>query len=848
MWRATLTSLLAHKVRLALTTLAIVFGVAFVTGTLIYTDTTRSTFDSVFGQITGSVDFSVRAISQLDDAEGGDQFEVARPAVPPEVADRVAAVDGVAAVERNVEGVIGLLGADGQPLGSGQGPPALGFNAPTVDDLSPTALRDGRYPTAAGEVALDAATAADNGFALGDAVRIAIDGPVKEYEVVGTFGFGDGVDNLAGASVTLFDPDAAFELLADDGGYASVDVLATDGARLDDLQDAVAAAAGADHEVVTSDQLAGEAQEAIDTVLGFLGNALLVFAGVSLLVGAFLINNTFAIIVAQRSRELALLRAVGASRAQVLGSVLLEALLVGTFASAVGVGVGVLVAMALQQLLVAFGIEIPAGDLVVAARTIVIGLTVGVVVTLLSAVLPAVRALRVPPVAAMQAIAVGDQQGGGRIRTVLGVLLTAAGLGLLGAGLFGEAPFAVVIGGAVALLLGAALLARYVARPLLRVVGWPLARLGIRGALAQENAIRSPQRTASTASALMIGLGLVTFALIFGASLRDSATATIDEQFVSNLQVRTTNFESFPAEVDDRVSALPEVAASADMRNGQIGVRGRVGIAAAIEPDELATAFQFDTVDGSLDDFGQGGLVISDDAAERLDVDAGDTLPVTFATGGEQDLPIRAVIDGGGLDVDYLIDEQTMLANGPDDGVFSLYLTVADGVDVERARTAIEDVTEDYGALTVQDSTEYREEIAGQVDQILGLISALLGLSILIALFGITNTLSLSVLERVRELGLLRAVGATRRQVRSIVRWESVLIAVLGAVFGITVGSVFGWMSVQALADQGVSTFAFPVGQIALAVLAAAIAGTLAAVMPARRAARVDVLRALAAT
>ncbi|HSJ43565.1 MAG TPA: ABC transporter permease [Euzebyales bacterium] len=271
-------------------------------------------------------------------------------------------------------------------------------------------------------------------------------------------------------------------------------MLAADGARLDDVRDAVAAAAGADYELVTGDQLAGEAQEATDTILGFLGSALLVFAGVSLLVGAFLINNTFAIIVAQRSRELAVLRAVGASRAQVLGSVLLEALVVGTFASVVGVGTGVLVAMALQQLLVAFGIEIPAGDLVVAVRTIGIGLTVGIVVTLLSAVLPAVRALKVPPVAAMQAVAIGDQQGSGRLRTVLGVLLTAAGLGLLGAGLFGEAPFAVVLGGAVALLLGAALLAGFVARPLLRIVGWPLARLGIRGALAQENAIRSARR------------------------------------------------------------------------------------------------------------------------------------------------------------------------------------------------------------------------------------------------------------------------------------------------------------------------------------------------------------------
>jgi putative ABC transport system permease protein len=847
-WRATLSSLLAHKLRLALTTLAVVLGVAFVSGTLIYTDTVRASFDSVFGQISGSVDLSVRGLSELSDAAGGDPFADQRPEVPPAVADEIADVDGVAAVERNVEGVAQIIGDDGQPLTTGNGPPALGFNAPTVEELSPTELRRGRHPTADDEVTIDAGTAGDQGIAVGDTVQIAANGPVTAYDVVGIFGFDGGVDNLAGAPVSLFSPDHAFDLFSVDGGYATVDVLAADDVRLDDLQDRIGATVGDGYQVITSDQLAAESQAAIDVILGFLNTGLLVFAGVSLLVGAFLINNTFAIIVAQRSRELALLRAVGASRAQVMGSVLTEAAVVGVLASGIGLGLGALVAIGLRALLTAFGIDIPSTDLVFAVRTGLVAGTLGIAVTVLSALIPATTALRVPPVAAMQAVAVGDRSGSGRLRTVLGVLLGGSGLVLLGLGLFREAGFPVVIGGAVALLLGAALLARFVTRPLLSIIGWPVDRLGIRGTLARENSIRNPHRTASTAAALMIGLGLVTFALIFGDSLRESTTRTIDEQFVSDFQVRASDFSTFPIEVEDDIAALPEVTGATAMRFGQIGVGGRAGGAAGIEPDELDSAWALEAIDGDLADFERGGLVISDDAAERLGVAAGEVLPVTFPEAGEQDVPVRAVVDGSGLDADYVVDEETLLANSADEGIFTLYLTVADGVNVEDARAAIEGVTDDYPTLQVQDSEQFKQEIAGQVDQLLGLMTALLGLSILIALFGIANTLSLSVFERTHELGLLRAVGATRSQVRSIVRWESVLIAVLGALFGIAVGTVFGWMTVLALADQGLSTFAFPAGQVVIAVLAAAIAGTVAAWLPARRAARVDILRAVATT
>ncbi|HSK95320.1 MAG TPA: FtsX-like permease family protein, partial [Euzebyales bacterium] len=511
-----------------------------------------------------------------------------------------------------------------------------------------------------------------------------------------------------------------------------------------------------------------------------------------------------------------------------------------------GVLLGVGVAVGLQRLLTAFAIELPDADLVLSARTAVVGLGVGVGVTVLSALAPAVKALRVPPVAAIAPVPVSTTPRGRRVRTVVGLLLAAAGVAALGFGLFVDAGMPTVIGGALALLLGAALLARYAVRPLLAVLGWPVTRLGIRGSLAQENVVRNPQRTASTASALMIGLGLVTFALIFGASLRESFESTVERQFASDLQIRSENFEPLPSRVQDGIERLPQVASVADMRLGQVGVDGRVVAAAAVEPDKLGTAWNLEVVDGALDRFADGGVVVADDAAAQIGVSAGDTLDVTFPQTGVQPLTVQAIVDNE--TASYYIDEATFLDNASDEGPLTLYVTLLDGVTVAEARPAIEAVTGDYTAVGVQDAEDMRQEISDQVNQALGLMSALLGLSILIAVFGIANTLSLSVFERVREFGLLRAVGATRAQIRSVVRWESVLIAVLGALFGIGVGTIFGWMSVRALAEDGFTVFAFPTTQVLLGVLAAAVAGMLSAVLPARRAAQVDMLRAVAST
>lgn len=850
MWRATVTSLLAHKLRLALTALAIVLGVAFVSGTLIYTDTVRSSFESVFGQITADVDLAVRGISALDESSTDNAFGAPPPVVTLATADAVEATDGVAAVERNVEGVAQLVDASGEPIGNQQGPPTLGFNAPTNDALAPSELRSGRYPQTADEVALDAASAADNDFAVGDTIQIAANGPTAPYEIVGVFGFSGGVDNLAGASVALFEPSTAFELFGRDGGYESVDVLAADGVDVETLSERLAGAVGDDYEVISGDELAAESQGLIDSFLNVFNIALLVFAGVSLFVGAFIINNTFAIIVAQRSRELALLRAVGASRRQVLGSVLLEALIVGVLASIVGVLAGAGVALALRAVLSAFGLDLPEAQLVFALRTAIVGLALGVVITMLSALVPALQALRVPPVAAMQQIAVPRSRRRGVIRTVFGVVVAGVGVVLLAVGLSGSGGFPVIVGGAVMLLLGAALLAQYVTRPLLAVIGWPLQRLGIRGTLAQENAVRNPRRTASTASALMIGLGLVTFALIFGASLRESTTGAIDDQLTADFLINSQG-AGLPGEVEQRVADVEQVQTVAAERFGQMAVGpldDQIVSVFSLDPDKFTSAYTVDVTDGDLADFPKGGLILHADVAEQAGVSAGDTIAVTFPDTGAQRLPVRAVFEANNQFVgEYFVDADTWVDNSSDDTIALLHIALAGGADVDAARTNIDAAVADFPGLTVQDRQEVKEQLGDGINQLLGLISALLGLSIVIALFGIANTLSLSVFERTRELGLLRAVGATRRQVRSVIRWESVLIAVLGATFGVVVGTVFGWMTVQALASEGFSTFAFPTVQVVVAVVVAAIAGILAAILPARRAAKVDMLRALAA-
>lgn len=664
--------------------------------------------------------------------------------------------------------------------------------------------------------------------------------------IVGLVSWGE-AEGIAGQTQVLFDPATAFELYSVDGGFATIIAAAVDGIDDQALIASVTQAVGADVEVLTGAEVAADTDLGAD--LGFITTAMLAFAGVSLFVGAFIIANTFSITVAQRTRQLALLRAVGASRRQVLASVLGEGAAIGILGSIAGVAAGIAVAVGLRSLLDAFGLTLPEGDLVITGSTIAIGLVVGTVVTTLSAVGSAIRSVRVPPVAAMQAVAVPPPARSGRIRTILGVLTTLAGIALIAVGLIGDAGIAAVGGGAVVVILGVALLATFVARPVVAALGAPLTRLlGIRGDLAAQNASRNPRRTASTASALMIGLGLVSFVLIFGASLTASTAAIIEGSFVADLSVRSlvqseTAAGAVSEELPDELAALEQVDVAVPLRVAELRYADGAVFAAGVDPARVEQVLSLDAVDGAWADLAAGGVALKADLAATEGLTVGDVVQIDLGA-GPRDLVLRTIFDGE-IDVSWIVDEATLLEDAPFALIGQVLVRYTNGADAVAARAAVDDLLASYPTVTAFDAEEFTQSIKDLAAQLVGLMTIMLLLSVLIALFGLVNTLSLSVYERTRELGLLRAVGATRQQIRAIVRWEAVLISALGAALGLGIGTLFGWMAVKALADEGFSHFALPGGQLAIGLVAAGIAGVVAAIGPARRAARTDVLTAL---
>jgi putative ABC transport system permease protein len=839
MWNVTLAGLRTHLLRLVMTGLAVVLGVAFVSGTLMLTDSMRLAFDDVVRSTAGGLDLQLRGTSEVSSATtAADE----RTPVTQDLLEEVAEVEGVRLAEGVVQGSAQLVGADGTPVGGG-GPPAIGANAPSEPGLGGVDLQAGRFPQREGEVAIDLATAQSEGFAVGDTLTVVTPRGAEQVELTGLVRFGES-DNLAGATVTLFEADAALERFSPDGSWSNAELYVEEGADRAEVAQAAAAVAGEGFEVITAEELVDETLASIGGFLDVFATALLVFAGVSLFVGAFIIFNTFSIIVAQRTREFALLRALGASRRQVLLAMLSEAAAIGAVASAVGVALGVAIATGMVALLEALGFALPTAGLVLTPRTVVLGMVVGVVVTVVSALLPVVRSTRVPPVAALQAVAAPMAPRAGAARYVLGGLLTAAGVaGLLG-GLFAGGGVALVGVGAALVFLGIAVLSPLFTRPLVRALGAPVATLaGVQGDLARENAMRNPRRTASTAAALMIGLGLVGFVTIFAASLRATVAEAVEDLFAADLQIRSSTFTGLPDELPQQVEALPEVDLVGIQQVTDVRVGERTGFALAMDPATMDELFVLTMQEGSTAALADGGILMTPDLAEAGGWSVGDPVPTAFGLTGETELVLRGTFTGAG-DVQYVLDSGTYRDNVRSTQVFSVLMRLAEGVSVEAGRTAVEAVVADLPSAVVTDEEGFREELEGTVNQLLALVFGLLGLSVVIALFGIVNTLALSVFERVRELGLVRAIGMTRRQVRAMVRWEAVLIAVLGAVLGLVVGVFFAWVLALALEEQ-LTAFVIPYGQLGLALVAAALAGVLAGVLPARRAAKVDILTAI---
>lgn len=847
MLRTTLENLRARKLRLFTTSVAVVLGVAFMAGTLVLTDTVGQSFDRLFADANAGTDAFVRQEATITSSIDGDQ----RARLTDDVVADVAAIDGVAAAEGQISGYAQLVGPDGVPVGSTDGMGTFAGAWSTVDALNPFELAEGRAPSdvsdgAPYEVVIDRGSARSAGLAPGDAASVLTSEGNVAVTVVGVATFA-GENSPGGSSYVAFTQQAAQALVAEPGRIDGVAAVAEEGLSQERLAQRIAEALALDGvEVVTGEQLTAEQQDDLQAGLTFFNTFMLTFALIALFVGSFIIYNTFSILVAQRTREMALLRALGASRRQVLASVLIESLVVGLLASGLGVVVGLGVAVGLQSLLEASGIDLPSGPLVIAGSTIVTSVLAGVGVCLTSAVIPARRASKVAPVAAMRDVATEDV-GVPPLRTAVGLLVTLLGAGGIALGLRGGT-FALVGLGAVLVFVGIAQLGAVLAIPFVRLVGAPLPALrGLPGQLAKENALRNPRRTATTAAALMVGVALVAGMTVLATSAKASIAQQLDTAFHGELVLDSGayGFGGFSPGLAEEVGQLPEVAAASGVRVAFTDIDGGQEDLLALEPGAVEQMFDIGVSEGTITDLGANEVAVLREVAEEDDLQLGDTVEVTFAETGVQPLQVAVIYDEAQPAGRYLVATEVFEANVPERFDFQVYVDLADGVDLEQGRQAVEQVAAAHPNAEVQDAEQFQDSIAAEIDTILNIVYALLALAVLIALLGIANTLALSIFERTREMGLLRAVGMSRRQLRTSIRWESVLVALLGTSLGLAIGVGFGWVLVEAMRDDGVTLLRIPVASLAVITALAALAGVLAAVLPARRAARLDVLAAI---
>ena len=840
MLRAAVRSLLAHKLRLLLSGLAIVLGVGFVVGTLIFTDTLNKTFTDLFTQTTTDVVVSPRT-DVSSDAAGS----VAT--LPASMLTTVQGVSGVAKAGGAilVDGVT-VIGTDGKPLGT-QGAPQYGSNWDDDQQLTPFRLVSGHGPTAPGQVALDSVAADTGGYTVGDTVQLVTPNGPKKVQLVGIFRFGSS-GNLAGATITAFETRAAQQLLLDGhDAYTEIDAMADPGVSQAELAQRVSSALPANVKVQTGQQSADEAAKQINDALKFVNVFLLVFAGIALVVGIFIILNTFSMLVGQRSRELALLRAVGATRGQVIRSVLFEAFLVGLIGSLVGLVLGIVVAFGLQGLFKAIGADIPTSGMSVEPRTIVVGLTVGLVVTIVAALVPAVRASRIPPVAALRDDFTLPQRSL-RVRGIVGAVVLGLGLVSMTAGVAaGSGQGAAFVGlGTIVTLIGAAVLSPVLAGPVVSALGFVYPRLfGTVGRLALDNAHRQPRRTAATASALMIGLALVSALTIFATSTSASVDQAITKVIGAEFIVTNQAQRPFPSTVASDAADVPGVSSVSAVQQVPAKADGDGTLVTGIDPQTLQNAFDLPFTQGGWDSITPGTFALDDKAVADANLSLGDALTFTFPGGKQEKLTLSAVYDGAAGLTGYVVSSQQLQEAGLAVGDSVLYVSADQGADLATVQADLEKTLAAYPTVQVQSQAQFKESIQGNVNQLLAVMVLLLSLAILIAVLGIVNTLVLSVIERTREIGLLRAVGALRKQVRRMVVLEAVVIAAFGAVLGLVLGIGFAVALQRTLVDQGITILSIPWVTMVIFFVLAALVGALAALWPAFRAGRLDVLQAV---
>jgi putative ABC transport system permease protein len=831
MLNVALRGLLAHKLRLLMTALSIAIGVAFTAGTLILTDSLNSSFRQAFTDQYAGVDVVVRD----------------RQPVPASLLARVESVPGVADAEGSVSGFAMMVDTSGRAIGAG-GLSTTGMSTHVNSGLAAAVhYAEGRAPTGRGHVAIDAKTAEHHHIAVGDRMRVLFAGPPGEFTVVGVVRFGDS-DSLGAGTTALFDTASAQHFLGRDNSYDAIHVEAAGGVDPAVLRDRVSAVLPAGTEAVTGSAVADEGAQAVRDGLKSFNTFLLAFAGIAVFVGSFIIWNTFSILVAQRSREIALLRALGATRRQVMRSVLTEALAVGVVASLVGLAGGVVLAGGLTLLLETVGLELPAIGTTMTPRTVVVSVVVGTVVTLVASVVPARAATRVAPVEALRDATPGLNRFSRR-RAIASAAVTGVGVAALAAGLFGGAGILSVGIGVAVTFLGVTALLPLLARPVAGLVGLPLRRFGgMAGRLARDNAARNPKRTASTAAALMIGLGLVASVTVLASSLKASVDSDVDRTLRADFIVDLAGGQGAgisPAAAD-AIKGRAAVTAVSEVADGTVKINGVETDVAAVDPATVGQVLDLGIAGGDLRALDDGGVFVYDQTARSKGWTVGREISVEWPETGAHPLKLAGTFtEKGAFDSDYMISLATYDENVAQRLDWYILVDAAPGSSLTQAQDAVIAATRDYPNAVVLTAEEFVDSVSGQIDKVLLFITALLLLAVLIALLGIVNTLALSVFERTRELGLLRAVGMSRRQVRSMVRSESVVIAVFGALMGALVGIGFGVALTAALKDDGFGTLDVPAAQLAGYIALAAVAGVLAAILPARRAAGVDLLRAV---
>ena len=834
-----------------MTTAAVALGVMLMAGSYIFTDTFSKGFDQLFANAFKGTDVSISAKTAFD----LDDFTQAPPTVPVAALARVKQVDGVKAAEGSIfDSTATILDKKGDPIGVGGAPQSIASTS-SVPQLDAFDFTGGRAPRNPDEVALDESTADREDFKLGDTVRVAGSGRTEPFKLVGLLTLG-GSGSIGGSSIALFTLPEAQLLTGKQRRFDAISVVAAPGVTPEQLRDRIAKALGPKFDVKTGQQEQEDQASDIREGLSFLRIFLNVFAGIALFVGAFLIFNTFSITVAQRLREIALLRTLGASRGQVLRSVLTEGLVIGFAGSLIGLGLGALIATGLQSLLGSFGIELPKSGLVLSARTVILSLGIGMAITLVSALLPALRATRIPPIAALQEGARLPRGRGAKFLVPIAIALFVAGLIVVVLGLPKDDDTGLLIrgGGALIAFIGFGLLTPKFVVPLASFIGRPgQAVRGITGRLARENTMREPGRTAITASALMIGVALVTFALIFTSSIKATLAEAVDQNLLGNAVAldRGGQFQPFAAKALDELATDKDVEYVGGISDAQalVSKTKEPSFISGVDPRTFAKLYDMDIIDGPDDAISRlspATAIVDDDYAKKNGLKLGDSLAMVTATGALLAPRIIATKSESGA---YALTQNVIVPNSVTSSAFDVnkyvfgLMQLRDGVDTKKVTKRLNDqIEKTYPRMKVQTSGQFQDEQKEQINVFLGIIFGLLGLSIIVAIFGIVNTLVLAITERTRELGLLRAIGTSRRQVRSMVRYESVITALIGTVLGCVVGILFGLA--VALPSTDIS-FAIPYVSIVVVLILGAIVGVFAAIWPAWRASKLNVLEAL---